>query len=73
MKIRRFGDPVLFQERIQDFLLVNEAENNLPLGILNNIISGEYREREPYLAYAEEKREPVIVALCTPPHPALFS
>ncbi|MCK5793384.1 MAG: GNAT family N-acetyltransferase [Anaerolineales bacterium] len=73
MKIRRFDDPVLFQERTQDFLLVNEAENNLPLGILNNIISGDYRERDPYLGFVEDKKEPALVALCTPPHPALFS
>lgn len=73
MKIRRFDDPVLFQERIQDILLVNEAENNLPLGILSNIISGDYREREPYLGFVKDKDEPALIALCTPPHPALFS
>jgi len=73
MKIRRFNDPVLFQERTQEFLLLFEAENNLPLGIINNIISGEYHERKPYLALVEEKGEPALIALCTPPHPALFS
>jgi len=73
MKIRRFIDPVLFQERIQEFLLVSEAENNLPLGILNNIIAGDYPEQEPYLALIEENGEPVLIALCTPPHPTIFS
>lgn len=73
MKIRRFDDPVVFQEKIQDFLIEDEAENNLPLGILNNVISGEYRDRDPYLAYVEENGKPVIVILCTPPYQALFS
>jgi len=71
MKIQRFGDPVLFQERVQDFLMEHEAENNMPLGILNGVISGEYQA--PYMAYVENEGSPVIVMLCTPPHPVIFS
>ena len=73
MTIRNFDDPVLFQKSTQAFLLENEAENVLPLGILNNITSGDYREREPYLAFVEEEEKPALIALCTPPHPVLIS
>ena len=73
MTIRHFDDPVLFQKSTQTFLLANEAENILPLGILNNVICGDYREREPYLALVEEGGKPALIALCTPPHPVLIS
>lgn len=73
MIIRRFDDPQLFQDKIQDYLIQNEAENNLPLGILNGVISGEYRDREPYLAIIEQNGKPELILLCTPPYPAIFS
>ena len=73
MKLRRFDNPRAFQEKVQDFLVENEAENNLPLGILNNVISGEYQEVTPYLAYLEVNGKPAIVMMCTPPHQVLFS
>ncbi len=73
MKLQRFDDPEIFRDMVQDYLIQNEAENNLPLGILNNVISGEYRDRDPYLAYVEVKGKPLIVILCTPPHQAIFS
>jgi predicted GNAT family acetyltransferase len=73
MRIRRFDDPVLFQDMIQEFLVIHEAENNLPLGILNSIISGEYSHRDPYLAYVEKDGRPTITIQCTPPYPVLFS
>jgi len=73
MKLYHFDDPEIFRDKIQDYLIQNEAENNLPLGIINNVISGEYRDRDPYLAYVEENGKPVIVILCTPPFQALFS
>ena len=73
MKIRRFDDPVLFQSKVQDFLIEDEAENNLPLGIINGLIAGEYQDREPYMAYAEEGGRPINVILCTPPHQSIFS
>ena len=73
MKIWRFDDPQLFQDRILEYLIQNEAENNLPLGILNNVISGEYIQEKPYLAYVEQEGIPRIACLCTPPFPVLFS
>jgi predicted GNAT family acetyltransferase len=73
MNIRRFDDPVLFQEKIQEYLVIYEAENNLLLGIINGLIAGEYREREPYMAYVEERGRLSIVIMCTPPHQTIFS
>ncbi|MCJ7716496.1 MAG: hypothetical protein MUO54_08250, partial [Anaerolineales bacterium] len=73
MKIWRFDDPEVFRNEIQDNLIIKEAENNLPLGIINNLISGEYRDQDPYLAFVEENNKPVIAILCTPPFPAIFS
>lgn len=73
MKLQRFDNPEVFQDKVQDFLLENEAENNLPLGILNGVISGEYMDRDPYLALIEESGKPALVMLCTPPHQAIFS
>ncbi len=73
MKIIKYKDPKEYQSTVTDFLIEHEAENNLPLGILASIISGEYLEREPYLALVEEGGKPCLVALCTPPYPVIFS
>jgi len=73
MKILHFDDPVEFQEITRDFLLRSEAENNLPLGILASIIAGEYLETQPLLTTVEDEGKPLLVAMCTPPHPAIFS
>jgi len=73
MKLQRFDDPEIFRDMVQDYLIQNEAENNLPLGIINGLIAGEYRDMEPYMAYIEESGRPIIVILCTPPHQTIFS
>jgi predicted GNAT family acetyltransferase len=74
MEIIRFDDPLLFQGRVQNYLVRREAENNLLLGILANVIGGEYRDIQPYLSLAEDDRgEVCAVSLCTPPYPVLLS
>ena len=73
MKLQCFNNPGGFQDKVQDFLVEDEAENNLPLGIINSLIAGEYRDREPYMAYVEERGRPIIVILCTPPLQTIFS
>jgi len=73
MKLQRFDDPEIFRDMVQDYLIQNEAENNLPLGIINSLISGEYSDTEPYMAYVEERGRPIIIILCTPPHQTIFS
>ncbi len=69
MKLQRFDNPELFQDAVQDFLLENEAENNLPLGVLANVISGDYIETTPYMSLLEDGGNPVLVMMCTPPYP----
>ena len=73
MKLQRFEDPELFQEKILSYLTKDEAENNLPPGILNNVISGEYQHENPYMAYVEQDGMPKITCLCTPPFSVIFS
>ena len=73
MKVLRFNDPVLFQKVIQPYLLQHEAENNLPLGVLASVISGEYIEKTPYMELVEEEGVPILVMMCTPPFPVLFT
>ncbi len=73
MNIIKFYDPELFQSVVQEHLLKHEAENNLPLGILSNLIAGEYRDQTPYLAKVEDQGETELVVMCTPPYPVLIS
>lgn len=73
MKMLRLNDPIRYQEKIQPFLIQHEAENNLLLGILNNVISGEYRRETPYLAYVDQNGQPGMAVMCTPPFPVLLS
>ena len=73
MIINQFSEPKVFQEKISSFLVRHEAENNLTLGILNGLIAGEYSDHKPYMGFVEEGGEPLIAAICTPPHPAIIS
>lgn len=73
MKVIQYKDPKEFQENIRDFLVRREAENNLVLGILANLIAGEYNETEPYLAIYQDAGKIQAVSLCTPPWPVLIS
>ncbi len=73
MKISRFEDPAGFKKEIEEFLVQHEAENNLPLGILNGLIAGEFLENPPYLGYIDQKAQPQIAAICTPPFPVILS
>lgn len=50
-----------------------EAENNLVLGILANLIAGEYSDIQPYMAIYQEDGIFQAAALCTPPWPVLVS
>jgi predicted GNAT family acetyltransferase len=73
MKLIHFQDPEEFQKITRNFLLEHEAENNLPIGILASIISGEYLEKTPYMGLVEENGVPILVMICTPPYPVLFT
>lgn len=68
-QVRRFESPEGFRARAQDWLLEHEAEHNLILGVVEQLISGEHDYLDPvYLATVEEGGEVVGCAFRTPPH-----
>ncbi len=73
MDITHYSDPENFQEDVIDTLVRHEAENNLILGILANLIAGEYSEIQPYMTVFRERGRAQAIALCTPPWPVLIS
>jgi predicted GNAT family acetyltransferase len=73
MKTVHYQDPEVFQEKIMKDLIRREAENNLILGIMTNIIAGEYRDTQPYMAVFSEGARTQAIALCTPPWPVIIS
>lgn len=73
MDITHYSDPENFQKNVIDTLVRYEAENNLILGILANLIAGEYSEIQPYMAVFQDRGNVQAIALCTPPWPALIS
>ncbi|MCP3738950.1 GNAT family N-acetyltransferase [Rossellomorea sp. BNER] len=66
MKIQAFKDAKSYYQKVHPFLVRNEAENNLALGLLNQIIDGRYQN--PFLALAMLEEEVVAGFLMTPPH-----
>ncbi len=75
MELITFADPEYFYQRAIPFLLRNEAENNLLIGIAGELKShsGSYQEVSPYLAIVEDNAHAVGVALRTPPQNILVS
>lgn len=73
MKLVRLDDVCVFSERVQPFLLKNEALHCLMLGLCTTLIrTNEYSE-PPYLAYVEDGGEVIAAALRTPPHRLVVS
>ncbi|MBM7584171.1 putative GNAT family acetyltransferase [Bacillus pakistanensis] len=66
MKIQTFKDAKSYYQIMHPFLIENEAENNLALGLLNQIIDGKYQN--PFLAVALSEEEVIAGFLMTPPH-----
>jgi len=73
MEVIHFSKPEEFQDELLETLVEREAENNLVLGILANLIAGEYSEYQPYLALFREGGEILAASICTPPWPVLVS
>ena len=73
MEIIKFDDPLAFQRQVQAYLVRYEAENNLLLGILANMIGGEYRENTVYMALVRDGNSILTAALATAPYPVLIS
>jgi hypothetical protein len=74
MKLNRFNDVRQFYERVKSYLLVHEAQHNLPIGIIESLIR--YPDRyleQTYLATVEEDDTVLAVALRTPPYKLVVS
>ncbi len=69
----RFSDAKRFKNVVKKYLAQHEAENNLVLGIMANVLSGEYQDIDPYMALIQDQGEILQVVLRTPPFPVLFS
>jgi hypothetical protein len=68
LEIRRFLDAERFLDRALGWLLENEAENNVLLGVLRQLIHGEHPYEEPiYLATIEVDNAVAGCAFRTPP------
>ena len=72
MEIYHFHHPQQYYERVKNYLLQHEADHNLILGTIDNLIS--YPERfteQPYLVVVDD---PILaVALRTPPRKLILS
>ncbi|BAZ37681.1 GCN5-related N-acetyltransferase [Calothrix sp. NIES-4101] len=74
MKLYRFDSSQEFCDRIQGYLLQQEARHCLLFGIVDTLIRRPERyPQPPYLASVEEKEETVAVALMTPPYSLVLS
>ena len=74
MQLRRFDSLQEFCDRAQDYLLQDEAEHNLLLGIVHTL--RHYPERypePPYLAIVEADHGVLAVAIRTPPYKLVLS
>ncbi|WP_456274394.1 GNAT family N-acetyltransferase [Bacillus sp. AK031] len=66
MKIVQYDKVQKFNDAVRPLLLQEEAENNLPLGLLDQIMEGRYKD--PFLAVMEEDGVVHAVFVRTPPH-----
>ncbi len=73
MEVRFFDDIDAFAAVAVPHLEAREAENNLPIGIVTAIRSGQYSEHPPLLMTVEDGGQPMAVALRTPPHDLIVS
>jgi hypothetical protein len=74
MKIIRFRDAARFAETAVPVLQEHEAENNLPIGIIENIAAGEYSGNEAFMATVQAGGDTVAaVVVRTPPFPVVVA
>lgn len=73
VQIDTYTDVEAFAAAAMPVLAEHEPQNNLPLGILANVRSGEYRGTPPFLAIARSGDEVAAVAIRTPPYKLLVS
>ncbi len=74
VNIKRFQDAGRFAREAVPVLQENEAENNLPLGIIENVAAGEYSGSEAFMAMVQAGVDTVAaVVLRTPPFPVIVA
>ncbi|MGM0845340.1 MAG: GNAT family N-acetyltransferase [Bacillota bacterium] len=66
MNIVEYTNADQFNEIVRPLLLKEEAENNLPLGLLDQIMAGRYED--PFLAVYKENEDIFAILIRTPPH-----
>jgi uncharacterized protein len=73
VKLTRFADIHEFYPKVEGYLLAQEAEHNLLLGLSSNLMHGNDYAEPPYLAMVEDGGEIVAVTLRTPPYNQILS
>jgi uncharacterized protein len=68
MQLTRFENAEDFYQRVEPFLLANEAEHCLILGLCSTLIKQPGYYQNPYLTVIEENDIVQAAALMTPPH-----
>jgi predicted GNAT family acetyltransferase len=68
LQIKRFDDPSEYFAKVEDFLLLHEAEHNVQIGVCGQLIAGQHNYQPPiYLACVEKESRIVATAMRTPP------
>jgi predicted GNAT family acetyltransferase len=68
MKLTKLGDANRYYQRVENYLLQNEAGNCLILGMSKGLVGGETNTaNQPYLVFVEQDRSIVATAIQTPP------
>ena len=74
MQLIRFEDPHDYYATVAPFLYQSEARYNLILSILHSLTSGnDYQDHPPYMALVENKDQPIMLAVRTPPYGLLLT
>ena len=73
MKVKFFDEVEQFAATAAPHLEAHEAENNLLLGIISAIRSGQYAQHPPLLSTIEDADQVIAVAIRTPPHNLVVS
>ena len=73
VNVQRFDDVREFVQRVEPYLMQDEAAHNLILGLCSTLLLTNTYEEPPYLGCCEHEGELVGVALRTPPHNFILS
>ncbi len=73
MDVIRLDDIHTFTERVEPFLMLDEAAHSLILGICSSLKLPNNYDEAPYLGYCEDKGQIVGVAIRTPPYNFILS